>query len=360
MANNRESLGKSKEIKNDEFYTLLEDIENEIGQYDFSEFKNKIVYCNADDPTWSNFFVFFTKWGKKLGLKEVHFTNYSNKERYFQPSLINIINGIEESIKDDKSNTAHHWTYYPGDGKTVKRSLTGNGDFRSKECIEILKKSDIIITNPPFSLFREFTDLVLQNNKKLLVIGPQNALSYKEIFKLIKSNSIWIGNNYHLSGFLLPSGKKISKNDNKARSCCWFTNLEVLQRNKKLVLHKQDLKKYRKYDNYNGIEVPETKLIPDNFDGEMGVPITFLQKYNPNQFKIVGLGTTREVFKPNKEYASLIQVNKDGSNKKVGPTKLGLTIRLEKPPDNEIYYIEKETSKILVAPYARIIIKKRQ
>jgi hypothetical protein len=292
MPNTNSATRTAQANKNDEFYTLMVDIENELSKYDFEQFKNKVVYCNCDDPTWSNFFKFFTKWGKKMGIKEVHFTNYANGKRQFKQLTLFEQDDLIESIEDDKKGTAHHWIFTPETNKIVKKELKDNGDFRSDECIEILKNSDIIITNPPFSLFRKFITMnVAEYNKRILVIGGQNAITTKEIFTLIKQNKIWIGNNYHLSGFIDGEGKKLSKNDNHARASCWFTNLEVSNRKVPLVLHPQDLTKYRKYDNYNAIEVPKTKLIPDNYDKEMGVPITFLQKYCPEQFEIIdGIG----------------------------------------------------------------------
>lgn len=299
MPNKNKFLHPSKAEKNDEFYTLMEDIKNELSQYDFSQFKNKVVYCNCDDPTWSNFFKFFTEWGEKMGIKEAHFTNYANGKRQFKQLTLFKPNDLKESAEDDKKGTAHHWIYTPKTDKTIKKELKGDGDFSSKECLSILCKSDIIITNPPFSLLRKFVNIVAEEyKKKILIIGGQNAISYKEIFKLIKENKLWLGNTHHLSGIINSNGKKIfSKESDGAlpRACCWFTNLEVGGRQKPLVLHPQDLSTYSKYDNYDAIEIPETKLIPDNYYKEMGVPITFLQKYCPEQFEIVGQMVTTKI-----------------------------------------------------------------
>lgn len=278
--------------KNDEFYTLMEDIENELSQYDFAQFKNKIVYCNCDDPTWSNFFKFFIKWGKRMGIKEAHFTNYANSKREFKQLTLFDFEDLKESVEDDKKGTAHHWIYTPETNKIVKKQLKGNGDFRSEECIQILRQSDIVVTNPPFSLFRKFVTMIVEEyGKKILIIGGQNAITYKEIFKLIKDDKLWLGNIYHLSGIITGEGKRLSKNEALPRALCWFTNLDVIKRKQPLVLHPQTLSQFNKFDNYNAINIPQTKLIPDNYYEEIGVPITFLQKYCPNQFEIIdGIG----------------------------------------------------------------------
>lgn len=294
MPNVNKALHTSKAEKNDEFYTLMEDIKSELSQYDFSQFENKVVYCNCDDPTWSNFFKFFKKWGEKMGIKEAHFTNYANKKRRFgdQLSLFEP-DDLKESAEDDKSGTAHHWVYTPQTNKTVKMELKGDGDFCGEECLEILGNSDIVVTNPPFSLFRKFVNTVVEDyKKKILIIGGQNAITYKEVFKLIKENKLWLGNNYHLLGIINSDGRKISSKEPEGalpRACCWFTNLDVKKRTQPLVLHPQDLDKYQKYDEYDAIEIPQTKLIPDNYYEKMGVPITFLQKYCPEQFEIIGI-----------------------------------------------------------------------
>lgn len=284
MPRQNNSLNKAKVAKNDEFYTLMSDIENELSRYDFNQFKDKIVYCNCDDPTWSNFFKFFTKWGNKLGIKEVHFTNYANTKRVWnkQLTLFDLLD-LKESEEDDKNGTAHHWIYNPQTNKTTKKQLKGDGDFRSKECIDILKKSDIIVTNPPFSIFNEFLNLIVSYDKKYLVISDDNKLSNVDIFPLVKENKLWLGYT-RVKKFLQPDGS-YKTFGNK----CWYTNLSVTYRQAPLHLHEQDLSLFNKYDNYDAIEVPEIKLIPNDYYEPMGLPITFLHKYCPEQFEIIGM-----------------------------------------------------------------------
>ena len=284
MPQKNSSLNKAKEVKNDEFYTLMEDIENELSKYDFNIFKDKIVYCNCDDPTWSNFFKFFTKWGKRMGIKEVHFTNYANAKRIWNPQLTPFdLYDLKESAEDDKKGTAHHWVYIPETGKLTKRQLKGDGDFRSDECIQILKKCDIVVTNPPFSIFNDYINLIVANNKQYLVISDDNKLSNVDIFPLVKDNKLWLGYT-KVKKFLQPDGTYKTFGDK-----CWYTNLEVAYRRSPLILHEQDLTTFNKYDNYDAIEIPEIKLIPDNYYGLMGLPISFLHKFCPEQFEIVGM-----------------------------------------------------------------------
>ena len=272
------SLSNAKRAKNDEFYTQLSDIENELKHYK-SHFAGKVVYCNCDDARKSNFFRFFQKKFNDYGLKKLITTSYNE-------------NG-HGSVLVYEGDTN-------GNGKLddteIKVSeLKGNGDFRSEECIELLKEADIVVTNPPFSLFREYIATLVQYNKKFLVIGNQNAITYKEIFPLIKENKLWTGNNMvktfrvpqvtNKNCEVLPNGEIIAK----FGSICWFTNLDHSRRHEDLILYKKYTpEEYPKYDNYDAIEVSKVCEIPKDYDGIMGVPITFLDKYNPSQFEIVG------------------------------------------------------------------------
>ena len=305
------TFSSAKKAKNDEFYTLMEDIENEISQYDFSHFKGKTVYCNCDDPTWSNFFKFFTKWGKKLGIKEAIFTNYANTNRHFEQFTLFEPDDLMVSAEDDKKGTAHYWVYTPETNKTSKKKLKGNGDFRSAECNSFLKQADIVVTNPPFSLFKEYLELLVKYDKKFLIIGNPNAITYKEMFKLIKEDKVWLGfkplgvdtyfkipaehqhrlviENKEGSGYVIKNGEVLGRT-----MACWYTNLDTIKRHKPLVLHQQDLSQFTKYDNYDAIDVPQVKMIPDNYTGVMGVPITFLDKYCPEQFEIIGTADSKD------------------------------------------------------------------
>lgn len=271
------SLSNAKRAKNDEFYTQLSDIENELKHYK-SHFAGKVVYCNCDDARKSNFFRFFQKKFNDYGLKKLVTTSY-NEDGH---GSVLVYEG------DTNSNGKL-------DDKEVKVSeLKGNGDFRSKECIELLKEADIVVTNPPFSLFREYIATLVQYNKKFLVIGNQNAITYKEIFPLIKENKLWTGNNMvktfrvpqvtNKNCEVLPNGDIIAK----FGSICWFTNLDIKKRHTEILLYKKyNEEEFPKYDNYDAIEVSKVCEIPKDYDGVMGVPITFLYSYCPSQFEIV-------------------------------------------------------------------------
>lgn len=288
-------LKDARRAKNDEFYTLLADIEKELKHYK-KHFKDKVVLCNCDDPRVSNFFHYFSYNFEKLGLKKLITTCYKNEDMELFSQ-----NNSEQAI----------WLEYNGDKNNNKipdpteigiKYLRGDGDFRSQECIDLLKEADIIVTNPPFSLFREYVSQLIEYNKKFLIIGTWNAITYKETFNLIKENKMWIGinSNRKFSGFIIPNHytlhgteARIDENGNRivsSNNTCWFTNLDNTKRHEKLILYKKfDPQLYPKYDNCNAIEVSKTNDIPMDYDGVMGVPITFMNKYNPEQFDILGL-----------------------------------------------------------------------
>ena len=268
-------LTKAKTNKKDEFYTQLIDIESELKHYE-SHFKDKVVYSNCDDPRISNFFNYFSSNFEKLGLKEIITSCY-------------------------KKNGTGFFNEYNG-GNIDLVNFKEDGDFRSKESIELLKKSDIVVTNPPFSLFREYVEQLIKYDKKFLIIGNINAITYKEIFKLIKGNESWLGINLGrgISGFIVPehydlygTEARIDSSGNRIVSpnnCLWLTNLDTSKRHEDIVLTKRyygNESEYPKYDNYDGINVNKTKDIPMDYEGFMGVPITFLHKFNPDQFEII-------------------------------------------------------------------------
>lgn len=273
------NLSNAKRAKNDEFYTQLSDIENELKHYK-SHFAGKVVYCNCDDARKSNFFRFFQKKFNDYGLKKLVTTSYN---------------------EDGHGSVLVYEGDTNGNGKLddaeIKVSeLKGNGDFRSEECIELLKESDIVVTNPPFSLFREYISTLVQYDKKFLVIGNNNAITYKEIFPLIKENKLWLGfsdnktmefvmpDSYEKYNYIDKKGRKIGK----VPAISWFTNLEHSKRNDEIILYKKYTpEEFPKYDNYDAIEVSRVCEIPKDYNGVMGVPITFLGKYNPSQFEIV-------------------------------------------------------------------------
>jgi len=267
MAKNN-NLHNAKKQKNDEFYTRLEDIEKEMCHYR-EHFRGKVIYCNCDDPKESNFFKFFSLQFEFLGLKKLISTGYKENGH-----------GVAYIYEGDKNGNN-----LPDDSEIQTYELQGNGDFRSDECVEFLKESDVVVTNPPFSLFREYIAQLVEYNKKFLVIGNKNAITYKEIFPLIKENKMWLGF-YSPSDYILPNGEMTKS---VSGLCRWFTNLEHDHRNRPLDLaQRYDPRYYPKYDNYDAIECSKVVDIPRDYDGVIGVPITFLDKYCPTQFKIVG------------------------------------------------------------------------
>lgn len=295
MARNatNELLQKAKKAKSDEFYTQLVDINREL-QYYKKHFKDKTIYCNCDDPQTSNFFRYFVRNFKDLGLRKLIVSCY--KER------------VMDFFKEAPNTNGFFFEYTGTEGEKENpgladvRYFSGDGDFRSPECVHLLKQADIVVTNPPFSLFREFVAQLIKHDKKFLIIGNINAITYKEIFNLIKDNKAWLGINLGrgISGFIVPehyelygTEVRIDEFGNRIISpnnCLWLTNLETPVRYENMVLTKRYVGNedvYPKYDNCNGINVNKTQDIPVDYAGLMGVPITFLHKFNPDQFEIV-------------------------------------------------------------------------
>ena len=261
------NLKTAKKSKNDEFYTLMEDIEKEMRYYkDF--FKGKVVYCNCDDARESNFFKYFSLNFEFLGLKKLISTGYKADGK-----------GVVLVYEGDKNGNRR-----VDNEEIIVNELNGDGDFRSEECIEYLKQADVVVTNPPFSLFRQYVKQLMDYNKKFIIIGNMNAITYKDIFPYIKNNQLWLGMNF-VKSFEKPNG-----DIQKFGNISWFTNIENKRRNEKLDLYKRySFEDYPKYQNYDAIEVSRVDEIPMDYDGVMGVPITFLYKYNPTQFEIIGL-----------------------------------------------------------------------
>ena len=290
-----QTLHIAKSAKKDEFYTQLSDIESELKHYE-KHFKDKVVFCNCDDPRNSNFFNYFAYNFEKLGLKKLITTCYKNQET--------------DLFADQATEKAVFLEYY-GDknGNKIPDAeeigiipLKGDGDFRSKESIDLLKQADIVVTNPPFSLFREYVDQLVKYDKKFLIIGNINAITYKEIFKLIKENKAWLGINMGrgISGFIVPDHYELYGTETSIDSfgnriispnnCLWLTNLDTFKRHEDIVLTKKyygNEIEYPYFDNYDAINVNKTQDIPMDFAGVMGVPITFLHKYNPEQFELI-------------------------------------------------------------------------
>lgn len=287
-------LQRANKSKNDEFYTQLSDVEKEVRHYK-EHFKGKVVFCNCDDPHISNFFHYFSHNFEQLGLKKLITTCYKNQN----PGLFSEHNSeraIYLEYNGDKDGNK-----VPDPEEIGIKQFKGDGDFRSEECIELLKQADIVVTNPPFSLFRDYVTQLVKYEKKFLSVGTWNAITYKEIFKLVKDDKVWLGvnSNRNFSGFIVPdhyplhgTEARIDENGNKiisSNNTCWFTNLDIQKRHEDLILYKTyNPKEYPTYDNYDAIEVSKTKDIPMDYAGAMGVPITFLDKYNPEQFEILG------------------------------------------------------------------------
>ena len=291
MSLNR-NLREAKRQKNDDFYTQLPDIENELKHYK-QHFAGKVVYCNCDDPQISNFYKYFSLNFEALGLKKLITTCYRNQNL----DLFSSHNSEKGLWLECNQGRHENGAYVPSD--PVVRYLKRDGDFRSRECIELLKQADIVVTNPPFSLFREYVAQLIKYDKKFIIIGPWNAVTYKEIFPLIKENRFWLGYGFAAGNayFAVSSGDGYATGvyDEKTglvkfRNVTWFTNLDYPKRHEDLILYKRySPEEYPKYDNYDAIEVSKTKEIPKDWDGVMGVPITFLDKYNPDQFEILGV-----------------------------------------------------------------------
>ena len=307
-------LHKANRAKKDEFYTQLSDIEKELRNYK-EHFKNKVVLCNCDDPYESNFFKYFANNFNHLALKRLIVTCYATSPiKYGQLSLLDIDYVNDKSLSSPYKVIIDKVDDINKDGaigiedveeiiKHKENTLTilkGDGDFRSEECIELLKEADIVVTNPPFSLFREYIDQLFEYNKKFIIIGNINAVTYKNVFPRIAANELWLGQSIHSGDreFRIPddypikaSGYRIDENGVKyirVKGVRWFTNLDYKERHEDLILYERySPEKYPKYDNYDAINVDKTKDIPIDYDGVMGVPITFLDKFNPDQFEIV-------------------------------------------------------------------------
>ena len=319
MAKNA-SLRKADRAKNDEFYTQLADIEKELKGYK-TEFYGKVVFCNCDDPFESNFFKYFAMNFNHLGLKKLICTCYATSPvAWVQLSLVDNVNIVvkTESGKQPYKIEITEVLDYNCDGavdlsdvkyllKNKKNTLSvlqGDGDFRSQECIEFLKEADIVVTNPPFSLFREYVAQLIEYNKKFIIIGNQNAITYKEIFPLLKNDQMWLGNSIHSGDreFRVPDNYPLDAASYRVDSdgikyirvkgVRWYTNIDYKERHENLILYKKySPEEYPKYDNYPAINVDKTVDIPADYNGLIGVPITFFDKYNPSQFEIIdGIG----------------------------------------------------------------------
>ena len=403
-----QNLTSAKRAKNDEFYTQYNDIQKELEayfEYNDTVFKGKTVYCNCDDPYESHFFQFFINNFNRYGLKKLVTTSFvpspivGGQLPLFEIKGLQGLNNKEpfkieiSAVKDfnnDGATNIYDVEWLLKNDVNVATKLKGNGDFRSDECITLLKQADIVVTNPPFSLFREYVAQLTQYNKQFVIIGNKNAITYKEIFPLIKDDKLWVGHTpmgidllFDVHGEFAEelvqtkkegSAYKVIDGVIKARAqAVWFTNLDHGKRfdacplmtmadNKKFnkkVINSDTC--YQKYDNYNAIEVPFTSAIPSDYKGVMGVPISFLDKYCPRQFEIVGLTSGRDEFecRPIKKYLNPKQHNTNGTITNGSKANTRATLRLKEIP-NSIYYTAENSEGALVIVYARILIKHKQ
>src|SRR3989338_8306678 len=307
------NLHSARTAKTDEFYTQLVDIEKELKHYK-DQFRGKVVYCNCDDPFESNFFKYFAANFNALGLKKLITTSYVKSPIVGGQLPLFEVEGLKPSGKEplkieikkvpdtdnDGAINLDDVKYLLKHDKNTATPLKSNGDFRSEECIKLLKEADIVVTNPPFSLFREYLTQLVEYNKKFLIIGNVNSITYKECFKLIKDNKMWLGASIHSGDreFRVPDNYPLNAASSRidsdgykyirVKGVRWFTNLDYEERHENLVLYKKYTpEEYPKYDNYDAINVDKTADIPKDYDGAIGVPITFLDKYNPEQFEII-------------------------------------------------------------------------
>ncbi len=361
-------LQQAKKQKKDEFYTQLSDIEKELKHYK-EHFKGKTVLCNCDDPRVSNFFHYFSYNFEHLGLKKLITICYKNQNRDFFSQ-----NDSEKAIYLEY-NGDKNGNNVPDIEEIGVHYLDGDGDFRSNECIDILKQADIIVTNPPFSLFREYVAQLIEYDKQFLIIGNLNALTYKEIFSLIRDNKIWLGASIKSGDreFGVPkdyplkaSGFRVDENNNKfirVKGVRWFTNLEYKSRYEDLILYKMyEPESYPKYENFNAINVDKTKDIPMDYSGEMGVPITFMDKYNPEQFEIIALGIVGSIeFDTNRKMEILDK--KTGKSTGIYTMNAkGTLYRLYNPTKDKKLpaFKDCETGALYSSIYARIIIRNKK
>ena len=371
MAN--KNLNAAKTAKKDEFYTQLTDIERELQHY-WPHFRDKVVLCNCDDPYESNFFKYFALRFNQLGLKKLICTCYNGSPVQGNELLLRFEPWDDEAeikkkaykveiteVKDMNGDGAVDLSdvrYLLQNDKNVLSTLQ-TGDFRDPECIELLKQADIVVTNPPFSLFREYLRQLMEYEKKFIIVGHQNAITYKEVFPLLKENKVWLG--YGFKGgaahFFSPYEDVATAGDHKkdmirVSGVNWFTNIEIAKRNEQIdLVCKYSPGEYPTYDNYDAIEVCKTADIPCDYDGLMGVPITFMDKYNPNQFEIVTLGIGEGNFTPKKKYEKF----RNPETKEFISDKRDFLLYVRKPNGK---YLTSEGYR-LDKVYARIIIRNK-
>ncbi len=387
MAN--QNLGDAKKAKNDEFYTQFHDIQAEMNaylEYDPEVFKGKTILLPCDDPEWSNFTKYFAQNFDTLGLKKLISTSYAPdskpREVTYQPTLFE----MESPDFDESKNQSNGKIFTLSRDRTGDKVinvedlewsyLDGDGDFRSDEITKLRDEADLVITNPPFSLFREFLAWIIESNKGFSIIGSMNAVTYKEVFPLIRDNKIWLGRGFKGAALFAskPPIADIDANSNelvKFGNITWYTNIEHGRRHEPLVLMSEEDNKrfsrheeiraygYRSYDNFEAIDVPYTDAIPSDHDGVMGVPISFLTKFNPEQFEILGITKTWDSGSglKKKTYGKQIQVSEGGKSSEVGKLNDGGAIEVSVAPHTTHYLVD---GKIYIQVYQRILIRRRE
>ncbi len=359
MANER--FDNAKRNKNDEFYTRLEDIERELVHYK-NFFKGKTIFCNCDDPRISNFFKYFALNFNEFGLKKIISTCYKNQDVDLFTQ-----NDCEKAVYIEYTGNPNDPT--STDFSTIEvKELKGDGDFRSQECIELLKQADIVVTNPPFSLFREYVGQLIKYDKKFIIIGHQNAISYKEIFALIKENKLWLGYgfkggaahfiNTHYEDYAAAGDHK--EGMIRVSGVVWFTNIDIKKRHEEVVLYKNYTpEEFPNYENYDAINVDKSTDIPMDYDGVIGVPITFLDKYSPDQFEIIGLGIVGSCEFKNERRMEILDKNGIPTGKYTINAK-GTLYRKHLDSDTKpAAFKDCETGELYQSIYARILIKRK-
>lgn len=359
MANER--FDNAKKNKNDEFYTRLEDIEKELEHYK-EFFKGKTIFCNCDDPRVSNFFKYFALNFNNFGIKKIISTCYKNQDVDLFTQ-----NECEKAVYIEYTGNPNDPT--STDFSTIEvKELKGDGDFRSQECIELLKQSDIVVTNPPFSLFREYVAQLIKYDKKFIIVGHQNAISYKEIFSLIKDNKLWLGYgfkggaahfiNTHYEDYASAGNHK--EGMIRVSGVVWFTNLDIKKRHEEIVMYKTySPEEFPKYENYDGINVDKSTDIPMDYSGVIGVPITFLDKYSPDQFEIIGLGIVGSCEFTNERKMEILDKNGIPTGKYTVNAK-GTLYRKHLASDKKpAAFKDCETGELYQSIYARILIKRK-
>ena len=351
------NLAAARAAKEDEFYTQLADIERELTNYR-DHFEGKVIYCNCDDPRVSGFVHYFSYNFEKLKLKKLIATCYRNQNIDLF-SLHDAERAVKLVYTGDKNGSG-----IPDPSEFQVELLDGDGDFRSRESIELLKESDIVVTNPPFSLYRDYISQLMEYDKKFILVGPQNAITTKELFPLIMKEQMWLGTKSGAMKFRVPNEKVkpgliLDEDGNKWQNfgnICWYTNLDYPKRHEDLILYKNyNEAEYPKYDNYDAIDVSKVSEIPVDYEGVMGVPITFLDKHNPDQFEIVGIAKTW-FGAASKTYPKQIQVDRSGSREVTKLNDAPAIKHMAKPKDETYYTVNGE---YFTATYVRILIRKK-